>query len=106
MVKPVTQWMNTKTTKHTVVGSCLLYQIVIACADAGTAWTLAIQDLSTPNPLMVVPPCALTVPTDGKPIIIFFEKPLPMKDGIDIVTAGTTAGPGGVTVWLIIDDGQ
>lgn len=106
MLKPVTQWINTKTTKHVVTSSCLLYQIVIACADAGTAWTLTIHDLSSPNQLVVVPPCTLAVPTDGKPVIIFFEQPLPMQDGIDIVTAGTTAGTGGVTVWLVIDDGQ
>ena len=51
--------------------------------------------------------CTLAVPTDGKPVIILGREffPLPMEGGIDIVTAGTTAGPGGVTVWLIIDDG-
>ena len=108
MLKPVTQWINSKTTTHAVIASCLLEQVVIACADAGTAWTLKIQDLSSPNPRVVVPPCTLAVPTDGKPVIILGREffPLPMEGGIDIVTAGTTAGPGGVTVWLIIDDGS
>jgi len=106
MIKPVPVWINTKTTTQAVTESCLLLQVVIGCADAGTAWTLKIQDGSSPNPFVVVPAFTLAVPTaDGKPIQLNFDYPLPMTGGIDIITAGTTAGTGGVTVWLIINDG-
>jgi len=104
MIKPVTKLIKTKTTTHAVVGSCLLLQAVISCSDPGTAFTFALQDLSSPDPFIWIPAFTLAVPSDGYPNVIGkFELPLPCTGGIDIVTAGTTAGV--VAVCLIINDG-
>jgi hypothetical protein len=68
---------------------------------------MRIQDLTSPDPFIWIPDFTLSVPVDGYPNVIGkFDLPLPMNGGIDIVTAGTTAGAGGVCVCLIIDDGQ
>lgn len=93
--------ITTKATFTPVNVSCILKQIVIACAAAGTAWTLQVQDKAA-SPNVLVAAFTLTVPADDKPIIIFFEQPIPMDAGIDIITAGTTAGQ--ASVWL--DYGQ
>jgi hypothetical protein len=103
MTKPVTKLIKTATTTHAVVGSCLLMQAIISCSDAGTSFVLKIQDLSSPDPFVWIPPFTLAIPSDGYPNIIGkFELPLPFNGGIDIVTTGT---PGLVAVCLIINDG-
>lgn len=81
--------------------TCLISQIVISCAVSGTTWTIKIQDKST-SPFVLVPPFTLSVPTDGYPnVIINFEQPIRMDDGVDIVTA-TGAGTREVSVWLVV----
>ena len=71
-------------------------QLVISCSNAGTAWTLAVRDKQSPA-RNLVPAFTLTV---VPPIIIKFDEPVPMRGGIDLVTAGT---PGVVDVWTAID---
>lgn len=89
--------ITTNGTFTPVAQSCLLGQIVIACKLAGTAWTLEIKDKAA-APRSLVVPFTLTVPADGKPIIIKFDYLVSMDGGIDIVTAGST--PGQVAVWV------
>ena len=103
MIKPVTKIIKTATTTHAVVGSCLLLQAIISCPNAGTSFVLSIQDLSSPDPFVWIPPFTVSIPSDGYPNVIGkFELPLPCVGGIDIVTTGT---PGLVAVCLIINDG-
>lgn len=85
-----------------VAVSCVLKQIVYSCSNAGTTWTLQIQDKAgTPN--IIVPAIALVV---GGPNIVlspFWISPIPMDAGIDIITAGAAAGV--VFVWLEFGQG-
>jgi hypothetical protein len=74
-----------------------LKQVVIACRNAGTTWKLRIQDKAG-SPKTVVPDFTLTVPTDGKPMIIVFDSSIPMEGGLDIMTPSGT--PGEVSVWI------
>jgi len=86
---------GTPVTTNLIATNCYVQQIVIACEDAGTAWTLRIQDKSSPNAFVLVPDLTLTVPTTGIPVVLFGGVdffPIPMTSGIDIVTKGTTAG--------------
>lgn len=107
MIKPVTKRITSGTTgtpatTTVIASSCVVFLIVIGCVNAGTAWTLKIQDKAS-SPNVLIPAFTLTVPTDGKVnILLNLEKdfPLPMEGGIDIITAGTTAGE--VSVWMII----
>lgn len=75
---------------------------MIGCNDAGSSWDLRVQDQASPSPHVVIGDFALSVPTDGLPIIIHFEQPIPMIDGIDVVTSGT---PGEVSVWAHVHQG-
>jgi hypothetical protein len=81
-------------------GSVMLSQLVLLCSNAGSSWSLTIQD-RTPapdgGPRIIFFATTQTVRPDGTPLIIRFEDPIVMKDGIDIVTAGTT--PGVVDIW-------
>lgn len=83
--------ITTKTTTTLIAASVYLRRLVISCSIAGTAWTLQIQDKAS-APKIWVPAFTLTVPATGLPTIITFDDPIPMTGGIDIVTAGTTAG--------------
>ena len=102
MIRPVTKRITTKGTVHAFSEKCVVFLIVVSCANAGSAWTLQIQDkASTPN--ILIPAFTLAVPTDGKVnVLLNLEQdfPLPMDGGIDIITAGTTAGE--VAVWMIL----
>jgi len=82
------------TTTHIIAGGCAIREIVISPAAAGTAYTLTIQDQSTPA-FVIVPAFTLTVPTTGLPIQIKFDNPQRMDGGVDIITGGT---PGSVSV--------
>ncbi len=107
MITPITKRITTGTTgtpatTNVIATSCVVFLIAVACAGAGTAWTMEIRDKS-PTPNVLVPAFTLTVPTDGKVnILLNLEQdfPLPMNGGIDIITAGTTAGV--VAVWMIL----
>lgn len=78
--------------------SGMVSQIVIACDNAGTTWTLRIEDNGTPV-MVIWPTFTLTVPTTG-PLKVFFDKPIRVNGGIDIITAGT---PGVVCVMIEMD---
>jgi hypothetical protein len=100
-IKPVTKRINSSTTTTVIATSCVVFLIVIACSNAGTAWTLEIRDKAgTPN--VWVPAFYPAVPTDGKIITLLNleqDFPLPMDGGIDIITSGT---PGVVSVCMIL----
>jgi hypothetical protein len=87
-----------KGTTTVIAQSCQLNQILIAVTSAGTAWTMQIQDKAS-VPFILVPAFTLALPTDPGPIRIPFDWPVYMDGGIDIITAGTTAGV--VYVWMI-----
>lgn len=88
--------ITTNTTTVIVATTCLLAQLVIAVNGAGTTWKLRVQDGASPAHT-IVPSADVIVPTDGKPIIINFDLPVTMTDGIKVVTPSGT--PGEVTVW-------
>lgn len=101
MMTPITKRITTSTTTTALSTSCVLHQVVIACANAGTSWTMRIQDKTPTNPFIWVPDFTLAIPVDGYPNVIGkFELPIPMNGGIDIVTVG--GSPGVVAVCLII----
>lgn len=92
--------ITTKTTTTLLSSPCLISQIVITCSDAGSDWTLKIQDKASPTPFIIVPPFTLQLLTDGQPNVnMNFQSPLLMDGGIDIITDGTTAGA--VAVWVL-----
>ncbi len=91
MNAPITKRITSKATTNVIAETCVIAQIVISCSNAGSAWTIEIRDKAT-APNTWVPAFTLSVPTDGKPVIFRFEFPLYMQGGVDIVTAGTTAG--------------
>jgi hypothetical protein len=84
----------TNTTVTPIAVSCVLKQIVFSCSNAGTTWTLQIQDKAG-KPNILIPALTLTL---GGPTIVYFKEAIPMDAGIDIITAG--AAPGVVVVWL------
>ncbi len=88
---PVTKHVTTKTTTNIVSESVTMSQIVFLCTGAGTTWALKIQDKAS-TPRIWFGPVDLTVPADGKPIIINFTVPVYMEGGIDVITSGGTAG--------------
>jgi hypothetical protein len=67
------------------------------CSNAGTSWTFQIKDKSG-TPLLLTPAITLTVPTAAPVTVLSLNEPILMTGGIDIVTAGTTAGV--VDVWV------
>lgn len=79
-----------KVTTNVTAATAYVQSIVIACSAAGSSWTLTIQNKEATAKILV-PAMTLTVPTTG-PIAIQFQEPILMTSGIDIVTAGTTAG--------------
>lgn len=81
----------TSNTTTTVTGStAYVSTIVVACSGAGTTWTLTVQNREG-TPKVLVPAMTMAVPTAG-PVVIQFAEPVLMTSGIDVVTAGTTAG--------------
>lgn len=85
---------------HTVLSeSCVVGFVVITVADEGSNWTLLIRDkASTPLALAFL---ELALSSDGLPVIINLKDfPVPMTDGIEVVTAGTTAGEVVVRLYL------
>lgn len=100
MIQPYIKRITTGTTGTPVTTTliatnCYVQQIVISCEDAGTAWTLRVQDKSSPNPFVLLPEFTLSVPPDGYTNVMWGGVnyyPIPMTGGIDIVTRGTTPG--------------
>lgn len=102
MIVPIKVRISTSVTTNVATQSSLIFQIIIACSNAGTGWTLTIQDEATPAPFVLIPAFTLTVPTNGIPInsLLNLQEPLLMENGMDIITAGT---PGVVSIWMITE---
>ncbi len=97
MQSPVTLQITTSATTTAIGETRYLKQLCIGCDDAGTSWTLRIQDKSSPAKVLI-PTFTLAVPSDGNPnVLLNFQQSILMSGGIDIVTSGT---PGVVSVWL------
>lgn len=99
MKAPVKKKITTNATTALAATSGAVKQIVIACSNAGTTWTLRIED---GDGFVLVPTFTLTVPTDGLPKIIVFDQPIYMSNGISAVTAGAAAGQ--VQIWVSFGD--
>lgn len=101
MIVPVQKRITTNATTTAIATSCVISQIVIACAVAGSSWTLKIQDKAS-SPFVLIPAFTLIVPPDGYPnVVLNLASPIPMSGGIDIVTAGGS-GTREVAVWMIL----
>lgn len=85
---PVTVIAN-KATTQIKNGAGLLQAVIIA--NAGTSWTMQLND--GPNQagsvVAILGATPLTVPAVGTNLL---PQPLPFTNGLQIVTAGTTAG--------------
>jgi hypothetical protein len=81
---------------------CIIVQLVIAVASEGTAFTFSLQDKGSPAKVLIptytveLAPSAVQKPSN--PRILTFQYPVYMEGGIDIITAGTTAGE--ISVWI------
>jgi hypothetical protein len=85
--KTFSKHLNASAVTAVTTKSCYVHSVVIVCSNAGTGWTILIQD-GTGN--VLIPTLTLTVPVDGLPNVDrAFEKPVPMRQGINITTAGT-----------------
>jgi hypothetical protein len=81
---------TTKTTVTPVAQSVTLYEIVITTSNAGTAWTLNVQDKQGTPAILV---SALALATSQNPLVLNFGPTgVRMTGGIDVTTGGTTAG--------------
>jgi hypothetical protein len=81
---------TTKTTVTPVAQTVTLYEVVINTSNAGTGWTLAIQDKEATPAILV---SALALATSQNPLILNFGPTgIKMTSGIDFITGGTTAG--------------
>jgi hypothetical protein len=76
--------------------TCYIYNIVYNCTNAGTTWSLTIQD-KAPTPKVLYTIAALVVST--APIVVLNQYgPIgPMIGGFDVITAGTA---GAVNLWI------
>lgn len=92
---PFRALINTKTTTTPVTGTCYLWALMYNCTNAGSAWSLTIQDKAgTPMVLYTLGTLVVsTVPV----VVLNLLAPIPMIGGIDIITGGTTAGA--LNVW-------
>jgi len=83
--------ITSKTTTTITASTAYVSTLVISCSAAGSSWTLSVQD-GEATAKILVPSFTLTVPTNGQPIVLNFQEPIVMTTGIQVVTAGTTAG--------------
>lgn len=81
--------------------SSYIEQIVYCATSVGAGWTFVVQDKGdtfTPvypiQAIVKVAVSATTTPTEQK---VFYDRPIPMRGGIDIVTTGT---PGALDIWI------
>src|SRR4030095_17253626 len=81
-----------------VNGSTYVTSVVLNCSNAGTSWTLKIQDRGSP-PLVLIGPISLAIPLPDPPSGKFelANDRVRMRGGVDAVTAGTA---GSVGLWL------
>jgi hypothetical protein len=73
-----------------VAQTVTLYSIVINTSNAGTSWTLTVQDKQGTPAILV---SALALATSQNPLVLNFGPTgIKMTSGIDVITGGTTAG--------------
>lgn len=90
---PFRSQITTKTTTPVVSGTCYISSLMYNCTNAGTAWSVTIQDHAG---LVLYTLGTLVLSTT--PVVVFnLSSPIPFIGGLDIVTAGTTAGS--LNVW-------
>jgi hypothetical protein len=85
---PLTQIAG-KATYQVKIGSGYLKQIVVAAP--GSAWTLQVNDVGQGlnSAITLLGTTPLTVPAAGTSLL---EQPLYFGSGLQVITAGTTAG--------------
>ena len=75
--------------KTVTAKSCYVTSVVITCNNAGTGWTLRVEDIDSP-PKVLIANFLLHVPSDGLPNVnVSFDEPVLMKQGINLVFSGT-----------------
>lgn len=79
--------ITTSATTSATTQSGLVSQIVVSVDNAGTTWTLRIEDNSSPI-IVIWPTMTLALSSEG-PLKVFFDKPIRVNSGIDIITSGT-----------------
>jgi len=90
--------ITTAATTTVTSTTCYVSTVVISCSNAGTTYTIRVQDKSGTPKILIPTTAALTVPTTGVPnVSLLWDEPILFTGGIDIITAGT---PGVVDVWL------
>jgi hypothetical protein len=93
--------ITTSGTITAIAESVAITQVFVAVANAGTSWSLRIQDKGTPV-FVLLPTTVLSAPALASWNKVFFDDPIKMDGGIDIVTSGT---PGEVSVWINFEKG-
>ncbi len=81
-----TSHITTKTTTHVATATATLHTLLINVSNAGTSWTITVQDLATTPQIIYTGTVAVGTTVIALPVGI------KMDSGIDIVTGGTTAG--------------
>ena len=87
-------------TIHLYGNTVAIRQIVLSSSSAGTTWIVKIQDRAS-TPAVLIVPNTVTLPTDGFPLKVKFDDPVPMEAGIDFVTVSGT--PGVADLWITTD---
>jgi hypothetical protein len=99
--KHVHKRISSNTTTNITDKGAAIKQIQISVASAGTSWKLRIQDRASPNPAVLIPDLALSAPTAPDTGKAFYDVPIPMENGIDVVTPSGT--PGVSDVWIAFE---
>lgn len=81
-----TKHITTKTTTNIIASTCTLQTLLLCTSNAGTSWTISVQDKAT-TPQIIY---AGTLATGT--VVIELPVGIKMDGGIDIVTGGSTAG--------------
>jgi hypothetical protein len=89
---PFSRLINAIGTVHIATGSAYLYNLMYNCTNAGTSWSITIQDRS-PTPIVLYTLAALVVSTVPV-VIVNLQAPVPLIGGLDIITAGTAGSLG------------
>lgn len=98
MKKSADKRITTSGTTTILAQSSHVSQVLVSCTNAGTAWTLKIQNKEG-TPKVLIPAYTLLIG-----ITLFkFDESIMMRDGIDIVTSGT---PGVVNVFIVAETNQ
>ena len=90
--------------------SAYIEQIVYCCTSIGAGWTFVVQDRGDPGAIPPIPIQTLvkvavsstTTPDQEK---VFYDRPIPIRGGVDVVTSGT---PGALDIWIhgFVSEGQ